>query len=742
MKKNRWTSLLAALIGTSLLLLAVAQEVSAAERDKIRIKNATDRDIKVAVEQEPASDFGFPSGSGSYYTVKAWQYDTWPRSQAAKSHYLYWIEDQGVTHKYRTSSTADKSYLGNGRVFDGLYNQGQAVVEEPPQQNPCAAPIVENEYYYLVSKVSGKVLTNLPGVIGLNQYPMKSDGAGQLFRFNAAGGGYYFINAKHREEQVFCVSSSDYAEISMNTKFAAGKEQPYRWQWYFEDAGGGHYYLKNRHSHKVMEVYAAKKADGTKVNINRRTGGDLQQWRFVKPSAVSNTIVTPGTNYFITSKFSDKVLSVKGGSKDPNAPIVQWSQVGAESQKFSFVPQGDGYYYIVAKHSGHVIAAQGTENGIGVVQHPKEGIPDAVLERFRWKPEPAGFELYRLISKASGRALVINQASVADGGQTVLFDKNDQDQQVWRIESAAAAASNTVVEGKDYFILSKSNNKPLAVNGNSQEQGAGIIMWDKEDAPHFKFSFVPAGGGYYHIIAQHSGQALAAQGTGNDAGVVQYPTQGLNEATLDRFRWKIEPGTDGHAALTAKAGGRALTIGAGADATGKGAQLTLYDNYRAPHQVWRFEAAGGTALPVAGRDYMILSKLNNKLVAVPGSSQDKNTVYIMWNKEDGANSKFNFVPAGGGYYYIIVKHSGQAMHAHAQGNDALVSQYPSQGLDEATLDLFRWKIESVSDGHFSLIVKAGGRVLTIGPGGDASGNGAQMTLYDNYRVPHQLWRFE
>jgi hypothetical protein len=68
--------------------------------NKIRIKNATDHEIYVSVQQEESSDFSFPSGSAAYYSIAPQQVEVWSRSQGNRPHYNYWVQDQGVTHKY------------------------------------------------------------------------------------------------------------------------------------------------------------------------------------------------------------------------------------------------------------------------------------------------------------------------------------------------------------------------------------------------------------------------------------------------------------------------------------------------------------------------------------------------------------------------------------------------------------------------------------------------------------------
>ncbi|WP_367135340.1 MULTISPECIES: RICIN domain-containing protein [Streptomyces] len=55
-------------------------------------------------------------------------------------------------------------------------------------------------------------------------------------------------------------------------------------------------------------------------------------------------------NTFV-SRYSGRCLDVANGSVRDEANVHQWACEGVASQSWRFMPTGDGYFYIVAKHS-------------------------------------------------------------------------------------------------------------------------------------------------------------------------------------------------------------------------------------------------------------------------------------------------------------------------------------------------------------------------------------------------------
>ena len=91
--------------------------------------------------------------------------------------------------------------------------------------------------------------------------------------------------------------------------------------------------------------------------------------------------------------------------------------------------------------------------------------------------------------------------------------------------------------GKDYYIVAKHTGKGLAVNGESQNNGANIVQWDIAAKDHQKFQLQDAGNGYYYIVAKHSGKSIAvnAESQNNGADIVQWDI-----GPKDHQKWKFQ----------------------------------------------------------------------------------------------------------------------------------------------------------------------------------------------------------
>lgn len=86
--------------------------------------------------------------------------------------------------------------------------------------------------------------------------------------------------------------------------------------------------------------------------VKQVTCGGLanQQWH----------IVPLGDGYYkIVARHSGKVLDVQGGGLDNGTPIWQWDENGTPAQQWQIIKVGDVYYKIVARHSGKVLDVAG-----------------------------------------------------------------------------------------------------------------------------------------------------------------------------------------------------------------------------------------------------------------------------------------------------------------------------------------------------------------------------------------------
>ena len=127
----------------------------------------------------------------------------------------------------------------------------------------------------------------------------------------------------------------------------------------------------------------------------------------------------------------------------------------------------DAYYTIAAKLSGKVMEA-------GRAEEPQDELvslmdPDG-SDRQLWKLQPDEDGCYKLIGKASGKALDIIAAGINDGAWVHQWDAIEHvGSQMWYIEPA---------EDGCYTIKAHFTHKCLDVVGLSQEAGARLQIWE------------------------------------------------------------------------------------------------------------------------------------------------------------------------------------------------------------------------------------------------------------------------
>ncbi|HIK07997.1 MAG TPA: RICIN domain-containing protein [Trichormus sp. M33_DOE_039] len=142
---------------------------------------------------------------------------------------------------------------------------------------------------------------------------------------------------------------------------------------------------------------------------------------------------------------------------------------------------------------------------------------------------PSVGKYYYLIAKHSNKALDVQAASTADGGNVQQYTKNSVPQQHWQLQDAG---------GGYYYLVAKHSGKALNVVGGSQDDGANATQWSKQDRDYFKWQLQDAGDGYFYLIAKHSGKALDVYNLSTaDAGnVLQWTKNGK-----DNQKWKFVP---------------------------------------------------------------------------------------------------------------------------------------------------------------------------------------------------------
>jgi hypothetical protein len=105
---------------------------------------------------------------------------------------------------------------------------------------------------------------------------------------------------------------------------------------------------------------------------------------------------------------------------------------------------------------------------------------------------------YYLVAKHSGKALGFKNDSLGCTMTQMTLDSNNENQKF------------TLAEGPHfYWIMPRKNERYLAVNNSSQDNGAAFIQWHWEPGKeNHQFHLDPAGDGYYRIRVLHSNKFI------------------------------------------------------------------------------------------------------------------------------------------------------------------------------------------------------------------------------------------
>lgn len=155
-------------------------------------------------------------------------------------------------------------------------------------------------------------------------------------------------------------------------------------------------------------------------------------------------LLSPGY-YIIRSKVDEnKVLDVKDASKSDEAKVHIWSNYCKSNQIWHIKKTKDGYYNIVAAHSGKYLDVIGGSNkkGVEVWQYSKND-----SDAQKWKFYVADDDHVYISPKcASNLFLDVENGNSKNGTSVQMYERNTTNAQMWKFE---------------YITKSKKNIKPL-----------------------------------------------------------------------------------------------------------------------------------------------------------------------------------------------------------------------------------------------------------------------------------------
>jgi hypothetical protein len=133
----------------------------------------------------------------------------------------------------------------------------------------------------------------------------------------------------------------------------------------------------------------------------------------------------------IVARHSGMCLEVSGASPTPSAPVVQWTCAARASQRWAIEPLADGYFRILARHSGLALHTASIDDAAPVTQQAFDG-----SHQQQWYMQSVGDGYYLIVSRHSEKVLDVSRKSTTDGGQVIQYSYNGGINQHWLLRAA------------------------------------------------------------------------------------------------------------------------------------------------------------------------------------------------------------------------------------------------------------------------------------------------------------------
>lgn len=186
--------------------------------------------------------------------------------------------------------------------------------------------------------------------------------------------------------------------------------------------------------------------------------------------------------YNIISRNSNKGLDVADNSTASGGRIQQYDVTGGggNNQRWKFVSDGAGNYYIIVKSTGMYLAVEnnGTANGLKVQQKTFSS-----SNEFKWTVASLGGGYYKITNVNTGKSLDVENVSTANGANIQVWDYTGGLNQQWQfvqVEATAKKALTIREDGEstnDMAIFINSANDYLKIDTN-HEGSADVAIFN------------------------------------------------------------------------------------------------------------------------------------------------------------------------------------------------------------------------------------------------------------------------
>ena len=394
-----------------------------------------------------------------------------------------------------------------------------------------------------------------------------------------------------------------------------------------------------------------------------------------------------------------QVVTVADSSMANQAKVNVASNKKVSSQRIEVRSAGNGYYYLIAEHSGKALDVRGGSGADGTVVQQYALNTSAAAQK--WAFISAGDGNY-YIQSALGTMMEVNGSAV----QTGKSDKSPV--QKWVLKKS----DYRPVKDGTYTISNKVNrNQVLDVIAGSMNNSANIQLYTTNDTSSQRFEVNYVKDGYYKIVSEKSGKSLDVVNgkTENGTNLQQYS---WNESGVSAQLWKFVDAGNGYYYIRSKTGNVIDLVNKSAI---KGSNVYMWGMTGENSQQWKL--TGSSYRPVKNGEYVIGNVKDTSAVMTANGTNVQIGAY-----ENSDNQKFKVTYVSDGYYKIILSSNGKSLDV-ANGSDANKANlqvYNSNGTDAQL-----WKFIDAGNGSYYIRSKLGTTIDLVN-GKTTAGNNIQM----------------
>lgn len=180
--------------------------------------------------------------------------------------------------------------------------------------------------------------------------------------------------------------------------------------------------------------------------------------------------------YNIISRNSSKGLDVADNATTSGSRIQQYDVTGGggSNQRWKFVPDGSGNYYIVVKSTGMYLATENNSTADGIKVQQRSA---STSNEFKWTVTSLGGGYYKIINLNSGKSLDVENVSTANGANIQVWSYTGGLNQQWQLVQVESTAKKVTVEdvnaSSDLSIYINNANDYLKIN--TPNSGSGQV---------------------------------------------------------------------------------------------------------------------------------------------------------------------------------------------------------------------------------------------------------------------------